>query len=277
MKTFEQTFKQTLNKWLKEFINKPIITSNDISFEPLYEDPNTLAVIIRTAPGITSGRKGYDLTTATFYIDMITNINDIQVVQGAVNNMIMYYNGEWQSFEIPIYDPATDETTETEFIYKPIFSTMFIPGQPFDLRTKRETISAIVGKMSITVSYSSTATTKPDDYKLIIANEEYDLNFSSYNFTSAPAYETDQKTDDIFISNHLLSVNQTYQFVLLKQKNDILHNLLSEDFFQTDKENFLAGKKLKLKSGDITIDISSYVLSEQYANGATVITLVLTR
>ena len=72
-KSIKEKFKGQLAQFLAD---KSIIVSNDISYEPLENDPNSLVTIIRTGAGLTSGRSGFDLINVTFNITLITASND---------------------------------------------------------------------------------------------------------------------------------------------------------------------------------------------------------
>ena len=278
MKTFEQAYLAKFEAMLGKFTDKPISITNDIQYLPLEDDPNELAVIIRTGPGTKASKAGYDLTTTTFYVNLITDANDVQSILGALNNLTLLYNAEPGHLTIPIFNPKTNKLTDTTFYYKAIFSTAFIPGQAFNLRTKKATISAIDITMSITVGYSSTAAIFPDEYILSIAGIDYPLNFSRVELSSAPAYEAASDNHESgYLKQYLLNNVLSYNFTILKQSNDALHTLLGNEFFKEDKDEFLSGKELKLKRGGLTVNINTYTISEIYENGATVILLTLTR
>lgn len=279
MKTFEQAYLSKLKTMLTKFIDKPISITNDLKYLPLNDDTNELAVIIKTGPGTKASKAGYDLTTLTFYVNMITDTNDVQLVLGALNNLILIYNAEADNLTIPVFNPKTNTLTDTVFYFKPIFSTPFIPGQAFNLRTKKATISAIDITLSITVGYSSNAAIAPDKYTLSIDSVDYPINFSRVEQVSAPAYEPESPTVTVdgLLEQHFINNVLTYNFTLLKQSNDALHQLLSAEFFKTNKVDFLSGKTLKLKKSGITVNIKAYTLTEIYENGATVIALTLTR
>ena len=66
MKTFEQVYKEKFKGQLEKFIDKPLRVTNDLNYRPLEDDPNEVAVIIRTGPGTRSSIAGYDLTSLTF-------------------------------------------------------------------------------------------------------------------------------------------------------------------------------------------------------------------
>lgn len=278
MKTFERVFKEKFKGQLAGFIDKPIIVSNDINTKPLEDDPNELAVIIRTSPGTKSAKAGYDLTTLTFYVDMITEANDVQPVLGAINNLILIYNAEWSNLIIPVYNPATDVTTDKVFYYKPIYSTPFIPGQAFNLRTKRATISAVAITMSITVGYSSNAAVLPASFELLINGTSYPINYLRYEITNNPVYEPASVVGAKLLKQYLINNVVSYSFTLLKLAPgfDALHDILSSDPLG-EAENMLSTKTLKLTSGGKTVDISTCLISEIYQDGAAVIVLTLTR
>lgn len=278
MKTFEQAYLSKFEAMLGEFTDKPINISNDIQYLPLETDPNELAVIIRTGPGTKASKAGYDLTTTTFYVNIIMDANDVQPVLGALASLTLIYNGEPDSLTIPVYNPKTGKLTDTTFYFKAVFSTAFIPGQAFNLRTRKATISAIDITMSITVGYSSTAAIFPDKYVLSIAGIDYPVNFSRVELSSAPAYEPESNNHESgYLKQYLLNNVLSYNFTILKQSNDALHTLLGSEFFKEDKDEFLSGKELKLKKGELTVNINTYAISEIYENGATVILLTLTR
>jgi len=278
MKTFEQVYKEKLKEQINKFIDKPVILSNDINTKPLEDNPNELAVIIRTGPGVKSSLSKYDLTTVTFYIDIITVANDVQMVLGAINNLILLHNASWDNVTIPIYDPNEKTTTDTRFSYKPIFSTPFIPGQQFNLRTKSATITAIAITMSVTVGYASNAAVEPSTFKLKINGTEYNLKYERYEITNNPVYEPAAQIGERVLTQRFINNIVTYNFTLLKSAANVdnLHDILSADAM-ANVDEMLTTKKLQLSLGTKTVDINTYSISEIYQDGATVIVLTLTR
>ncbi len=276
MVTFEKAYKDVFKNQLIQFTDKTITVSNDINYKPLEKDPDALVVIIKTGPGTKRNSATNDLTSVTFNINFIVNANDIQKILGALNSLIWNYNAVWSTVDIPVYDIATKELNTKTFTYYPTFTTPFLLGSVYDLKTANETIKAATLMMSATISYSSNASTEPEIYKLWINDTEYILNFERIESVSAPAYEYNPINTEPFLQPIFLNNVITFNFVILKAKGgiDALHDLLHEEYFSN---NLLSGNTLKLTQGATTINIKTYTLSEVYENGITVINLTLTR
>lgn len=277
MKTFEQVYKEKFKDQLEKFIDKPLRVTNDLNYRPLEDDPNEVAVIIRTGPGTRSSIAGYDLTSLTFYVDFIVAANAVQELLGALNNLTLYYNAVWDSVTIDIYNPSEDRNLATTFHFKPIFSTPFIQGNQFSLRTKQGTINAIAVNMSVTVGYASTAAVLPEQYKLRIDGKDYVINYDSRTVVDSPVYKQTDEGGKI-IKQRLLSHVVTHTFVILRSAPgvDPLQDILVGNAYE-QPANMLSGKTLKLIRGNKVIDIQTYNITERYLNGASVLELTLTR
>lgn len=277
MKTFEQVYKEKFKGQLEKFIDKPLRVTNDLNYRPLEDDPNEVAVIIRTGPGIRSSIASYDLTSLTFYVDFIVAANSVQELLGALNNLTLYYNAVWDSVTIDIYNPGQDRNITTTFHFKPIFSTPFIQGNQFSLRTKQGTINAISVNMSVTVGYASNAAVLPETYKLRIDGRDYVINYDSRTVVDSPVYKQTDEGGKI-IKQRLLSHVVTYTFVILRSAPgvDPLQDILVGNAYE-QPANMLSGNTLKLIRGNKVIDIQTYNITERYLNGASVLELTLTR
>lgn len=277
MNTFEKVYKEKLEQQLMKFTDKFIVISNDINFSPLEKNKNNLVMIIRSGAGVRSSKEGYDLTTQTFTIDLITEINDLQQVLGSVNSFINHKNGKWDTLKIDIYDPDNQSLDTKTFDFKPVFTTPFPAGNPFDIMTKTETIKAIAISLSITVGYSSTACIKPEKFYLKIGNETYYIDTTRYEKNFLPTYAQEELTDKRFLKQKKVADVITFTFVLLKKKNDVLHNLLSNEFTKKNEESLINQEIKLITESNAIIDIQTINITETYEAGATIIILTLGR
>jgi hypothetical protein len=281
LKTFEQLYKEKFRVQLENILtDRNIYVSNDLKYKPLETDATGVVVVIKTGPGTRSSIAGYDLTTLTFNVNLVTQANALQTVLGALNNLIANYNGVWDSVTIPIFDAATGVTTDTTFTFKPVFTTPFQLSGVFDLKISNETMKAVTILMSVTTSYSSNAAAIPETYKLEIDGDMYDLNYISVESTVNPTYDGYPVDGTSEITKKLVAHVTTFNFTILKAKYglDALHDLLHDECFKRSIY-MLSGKTLKLYRGTagLSADIQTYTISEVSENGSTVINLTLSR
>lgn len=281
MKTFEQLYKDKFKTQLENILtDRNIYVSNDTKYKPLETDATGVVAVIKTGPGTRSSIAGYDLTTLTFNVNLVTQANALQTVLGSLNNLIANYNGVWDSVTIPIFDAATGVTTDTTFTYKPIFTTPFQLGSVFDLKISNETMKAVTILMSITTAYSSNAAAVPETYKLEIDGDMYDLNYVRVETNVNPTYDSFPTDGTSDLEKRLVTHVTTFNFTILKSKYglDALHDLLHDECFKRSIY-MLSTKTMKLYRGTagLVVDIQTYIISEVSENGSTIINLTLAR
>lgn len=277
MKTFEQKYKEKFKIQLAQFlIDKPITVSNDISYEPLENDANSLVAIIRTGAGLTSGRSGFDLINVTFNITLITASNDLQKVLGALTSLIWNYQGNWDSVELPIYNVTNEEVENRTYIFKPVFTTPIVLGGEQEVKTANETLEVSSIVMAVTVGYSSNADMVPDSFELEIDGEKYSINAIRYDMSSVPISNPSLIFGERFAKSNITNDTITFNFSLLKTLPgvDPLVDILTEEFFNAEG---LSSKVLKLYRGEEVVDIQTFQLTEVFENGSKIINLVLSR
>jgi len=281
LKTFEQKYKEKFKIQLAQFlaqflIDKPITVSNDISYEPLENDPNSLVAIIRTGAGLTSGRSGFDLINVTFNITLITASNDLQKVLGALTSLIWNYQGNWDSVELPIYNVTNEEVENRTYIFKPVFTTPIVLGGEQEVKTANETLEVSSIVMAVTVGYSSNADMVPDSFELEIDGEKYSINAIRYDMSSVPVSNPSLIFGERFAKSNITNDTITFNFSLLKTLPgvDPLVDILTEEFFNAEG---LSSKVLKLYRGEEVVDIQTFQLTEVFENGSKIINLVLSR
>ncbi len=277
MKTFEQKYKEKFKIQLAQFlIDKPITVSNDISYEPLENDANSLVAIIRTGAGLTSGRSGFDLINVTFNITLITASNDLQKVLGALTSLIWNYQGNWDSVELPIYNVTNEEVENRTYIFKPVFTTPIVLGGEQEVKTANETLEVSSIVMAVTVGYSSNADMVPDSFELEIDGEKYSINAIRYDMSSVPVSDISPPIGERFAKSNITNDTITFNFSLLKTLPgvDPLIDVLTAEFFA---DVGLSNKKLRLYRGPDVVDIQTFQLTEVFENGSKIINLVLSR
>lgn len=277
MKTFEQKYKEKFKSQLAQFlIDKPITVSNDISYEPLENDANSLVAIIRTGAGLTSGRSGFDLINVTFNITLITASNDLQKVLGALTSLIWNYQGNWDSVELPIYNVTKNESENKTYIFKPVFTTPVVIGGEQEVKTASETLEVSSIVMAVTVGYSSNADMVPDSFELEIDEDKYPIYAIRYDMSSVPISNPSLIFGERFAEANITNDTITFNFSLLKTLPgvDPLVDILSAEFFGDEG---LSSKTLKLHRGDEVVDIQTYQLTEVFENSSKIINLVLSR
>ena len=257
-------------------IDKPIIVSNDISYEPLENDANALVAIIRTGAGLTSGRSGFDLINVTFNITLITASNDLQKVLGALTSLVWNYQGNWDSVELPIYNVKTKNLEDRTYIFKPVFTTPVVIGGEQEVRTANETLEVSSVVMSVTVGYSSNADLQPESFELEIDGEKYAIKPIRYDIASICSATPAAVEGERFARQDITNDVVTFNFTLLKTLPGIdpLVDILANDFFADEG---LSSKNLKLHKGEVCVDIQTYQITEVYENGSKIINLVLSR
>lgn len=277
MRTFEQKYKEKFREQLAQFvIDKPIIVSNDISYEPLENDANALVAIIRTGAGLTSGRSGFDLINVTFNITLITASNDLQKVLGALTSLVWNYQGNWDSVELPIYNVQTKNLEDRTYIFKPVFTTPVVIGGEQEVKVEGETLEVSSVVMSVTVGYSSNADMKPDNFELEIEGVKYPINAIRYDMSSVPVSDPSLPMGERFVKQNITNDTIAFNFSLLKTLPgvDPLIDVLTAEFFA---DVGLSSKNLRLYRGTDVVDIQTFQLTEVFENGSKIINLVLSR
>lgn len=270
--TFEQAFKNYLLTNLKEYITtKDIVVANDINHRPLEKDANSILAIVGTGFGDKLTTSNGNYTTTSFTINFLFDANDLQSVLSGLQNFIDTENAVFK-------EVLLDNDT---YVYKPIFTSPYPIGglnEVISTNDKGQKLSLKIVNvvLNVNVAYSSDIDFKPNVYKLTIGATEYTINgIDSYSNVSAPNYEQIQYLNEKF-GRHLKLTNiTTFSFTLIASKEDALHTLLLNDFTST---NPISSSVLKLKKDSETaIDISTINITETWANGAKVITLLLGR
>jgi len=277
LRTFEQKYKEKFREQLAQFVNdKPIIVSNDISYEPLENDANALVAIIRTGAGLTSGRSDYDLINLTFNITLITASNDLQKILGALASLIWNYQGNWDSVELPIYNVQTKNLEDRTYIFKPVFTTPVVVGGEQEVKVEGETLEVSSVVMSVTVGYSSNADLQPESFELEIDGEKYAIKPIRYDIASICSATPAVVEGERFARQDITNDVVTFNFTLLKTLPGIdpLVDILANDFFADEG---LSSKNLKLHKDEVCVDIQTYQITEVYENGSKIINLVLSR
>lgn len=272
--TFEKAYKEWLKTELPDYLSDyNLYVSNDISYKPLEKDSNGILCVINSGVGSRLLIEGGDYTTLTFNINFVFDANKLQDVLSSLNELINDYNAKYDTIEIGVLSVR----------YKPIFTNPYAMGGLFELSTKNENNQSISMKcvnviLNINVAYSSNIDFEPSVFKMIIGTTEYTISgIESYDFTSAPIYDTSQQLSLGFANQDKLANVIQFHFKIVVIKNNTLHGLFTSDFFKTSafiSDN--ATLKLKKDSGT-AIDIKTVVISEIWDKGVKIIDLTLGR
>lgn len=278
MLTFERAYKEYLKAELAKYItDKPLKVSNDILNKPLENDPNEIAAIIRTGPGSKPSVSSYDLTNLTFTITFISLSNNLQYLLGALNSFIANDNGKWKQITLPIYDVSEEVSNDTVFAYKPVFSTPFMVGSQYKLKTANITIDAVNVVMSITVMFTSNASVIMPNYYLEVNGVKSPLvAVIKTDISSVPSYSPSLKIGSKMNDQDFISNTVSMSITMIKMVGDTIHDLLSNEFF-ANSDSMLSSKTLRLYRGDVSVIIHSYTVTEIHENGIAMLTLTLSR
>jgi len=276
MQTFEQVYKEKLKKQLEQFLDNPIIVSNDINYDPLINDSDTIVAVIKTGIGQASSRNDYDLIQTTFTVNFILDANNTQLLLGALTSLIWNYNGKWDTLTLNIWNVLINKLQAKPYIFKPVFTTPVLVGGINKVKSATKTIDAVNVMFNISVGYSSNADMKPSKFELIVDGVSYPINAIRYNIASEPIYRPSTLKNKKFQNQGYVSENIVFSFTMLKALPgvDATHDLLSSQFYGDD---FLSNKTLKLKQENNVVDIQTLSIEEVYENGSKVLVLTLMR
>lgn len=272
MKTFERAYKDYLIENLKTYIdNYDVIVANDINHKPLEKNPTSVLALINTGVASRINTDIGDYTTLTFSINFMFDANNLQEILGDLHSFIYNHNAKYKTLTI------NNDTIN----YKPIFTNPYPQGALTEILSTNELNQKISLKiinlvLNVNVAYSKDIDIIPDTFKLKIGSTEYTLNgVVSYNFTSAPIYETVQYINDSFLTQHKKANNIVFEFKMIASITDDLHIALLNDFTST---TFISDKIITLKRNtEDEVSIKTIQVNLTWENGAKIITLTLSR
>lgn len=256
--TFEQLYAEYLKTELAEYLSESLTVSNDITYKPLYNDPNKIVVVIKTGSDLRPQTPDNDMTTANINISFIMKTEKTQAFILAMLNFIN--------------DNNAISSTLSPYTYKPLFTmpSVISEGQ---LKTKDETVDVSVLYMTMQVVYGQYISTQ-DTLSLIIGSTTYAIKgVLSYEFNSMPANEMSVDINSYQKDTFRTVYNVTYTLTLLRVASDTLHGLLMSEF----TTNYLDGKTLSLIVNETTIAIADYTLQYVYQNNVATFILTLMR
>ncbi len=284
MATFESVFADLLQNELEERLKietldedenvveteeTNVIISNDVQWHPLNDDANSVGIVLRGGNETKSEVLDYDLNTLMLTATIFVKSNNIQRIISACN-------------EIAAADNAVLKTLTVngiEYNYKGIYSTPYVVGSPYELRTKSGTIKAINAIWAINISYSTKGIIEQPNAKLIINDTEYSVNYiaryeGASTLNSEPYQAEERKT--LYYSPR--SHTYTYHFVLQCVKNGLntLQDKLERVIMGIDTVSSVS-LKYYIGTSAATIPMQTWTISKVWEGGSAAIDIILSR
>lgn len=264
---FEEKLKNYLVAKLEKIIEEKkldfkIKASLNKQYDILFDDLNEISLIMKTGNALKTIVPLYDLTTVPITINITCLANNSEVVLSLLSDLC-----EEQS---KLVSPNLDG-----YNYRAVYSTPFIVGSPFDIRTKKSTEQAVNIMMLINISYGINALVEIPDIKLVHYQEEIPIEFIlRYSMSYTPVYSGYQLEGKSKLDYEKISNNNTYVFTLYKVQEGVssLQDLLMNEI---KGKAYLSDKNLELKIGNDYIPIGQHNVALQYENAISSIVLTL--
>lgn len=284
------TFEDAYGRWLVSEINKQTFAAfgltckqyNEVSFKPLAKNPDEIALIISGGGAACSKVSGQDQNSGTFSVMAICQKKYMEHVRAAIATVQKTYNAK--VMELSYYDEKEPEqgkepdpiTVSSKSVF---FTPLVLDAQ--DLPTHMHgTLKVVFIQFSVTVLYGETAVVAPEEYSLIIVDEEgnkktYEVQYVySFDKASIPTYDTYLAQGEAVTKQIAVTKNNSWAITIYKTKSgNELQTILDNEVNM--KDGGLWGKSIALKKGDDTIPIQAYQLTESYVDNAAAYVLTL--
>lgn len=254
---FEKLMLEYLAKKLEEKGYK-VRAAIDKQFDILMKDPEEVSFVIKTGNAVKSLILGYDLTQIPLNINITCLANNSEALLGVLAEM-----------------SEDDNTKLGDYSYRAVYSTPFITGNAFDIRTKESTEKVVNIIWLINVTYGANSLLDLPNIKLIANDKEYAIMYVlRYSMASAPVYNSYQLQDDRRLTRDKITENNTYSFTIYCVKSGVseLQDMLMNEILAKE---YIDDTTLKLKVNEDIIEISQHEVSLQYENAISVISLNL--
>lgn len=256
--TFEKLMLEYLTNKLEERGYK-VRSSLDKQFDILFKDPEEISFVAKTGNAVKSLIIGYDLTQLPLTINITCLANNSEKLLTDLAEM-----------------SEDDNTTLGDYSYRAIYSTPFITGNAFDIRTKSSTEKVVNIIWLVNVTFGVNSLLELPTLKLVLNTfREIDIQYVlRYSMASAPVYNTYQLQGNSKMSSDIIADSNTYSFTLYCVKDGLsqLQDLLMQEIKAIE---YLDDKYLELRVGNTYIPIKQHNISLQYENAISVIVLTL--
>lgn len=275
-------FEQAYGQWLVRELNSKLQEIDDslfcklfdeIGYKPLYNEPDTIAVVISGGNASRSSVAGQDQNILPLSVTVICKEIYSTSVRNAIDLMQKEFNAVpivLHYYDRPISADAADQTRSIKV--KSVFSTPFVFNSS-DYKTQSETIKAVFIPFSASVSYGETAFINPDSVSLKIGETTYEINhIADYNKAAQPAYDSYQGQGKERLDQVQLTITHSFAYTIYKVEGDALQEIFETELNCRDGLN---GKEIAVILDGKEIRISTWSLVESYANNAAAYTLTL--
>lgn len=255
--TFEKLMLEYLTNKLEERGYK-VRSALDKQFDILYKDPEEISFVAKTGNAVKSLIIGYDLTQLPLTINITCLANNSEKLLTDLAEL-----------------SEDDNTTLGDYSYRAIYSTPFITGNAFDIRTKSSTEKVVNIIWLVNVTFGVNSLLELPTLKLVKSDIEYDIQYVlRYSMASAPVYNTYQLQGNSKMNSDIIADSNTYSFTLYCVKDGLsqLQDLLMQEIKAIQ---YLDDKYLELRVGNTYIPIKQHNISLQYENAISVIVLTL--
>lgn len=255
--TFEKLMLEYLTNKLEEKGYK-VRSALDKQFDILFKDPEEISFVAKTGNAVKSLIIGYDLTQLPLTINITCLANNSEKLLTDLAEL-----------------SEDDNTTLGDYSYRAIYSTPFITGNAFDIRTKSSTEKVVNIIWLVNVTFGVNSLLELPTLKLVKSDIEYDIQYVlRYSMASAPVYNTYQLQGNSKMSSDIIADSNTYSFTLYCVKDGLsqLQDLLMQEIKAIE---YLDDKYLELRVGNTYIPIKQHNISLQYENAISVIVLTL--
>lgn len=271
------TFEKAYGQWLVSVINNRVYALigktckqyDEVSFKPLQNNPDEIAVIINGGNATRSSVRGLDQNSLSVIVTVLCKNTYTDFVLQAIDSAQEAFNAI--PMQLHYVSDISSQTVAQKV--KTVFSTPFVLDER-DTPSKNATIKAASISFSASVDYGQTAVVSPSEFTLIIDGTSYEIShIAKYDNASVPSYDSFLAAGDSHAMQTLMSQANSWSITVIKTDEDPLQAIFGDEINARDG---LAGKTLSLvRDGGPTIPIRTYQLTESYIDNAAAYTLIL--
>lgn len=230
----------------------------DKQFDILFKNPDEISFVVKTGNAVKSLILGYDLTQLPLNINITCLANESERLLNDLAEL-----------------SEDDNTKLGNYSYRAIYSTPFITGNAFDIRTKTSTEKVVNIIWLINVTYGANSLLELPNLRLKIGEKIYFLEYVlRFSMASAPVYNSYQLQGDSRLSRDKVAENNTYsfQFYCVNSGVSELQDVLMNEIKAIE---YIDDEALELLYDNDVINITQHEISLQYENAISVIVLNL--
>ena len=230
----------------------------DKQFDILFKNPDEISFVVKTGNAVKSLILGYDLTQLPLNINITCLANESERLLNDLAEL-----------------SEDDNTKLGNYSYRAIYSTPFITGNAFDIRTKTSTEKVVNIIWLINVTYGANSLLELPNLRLKIGEKIYFLEYVlRFSMASAPVYNSYQLQGDSRLSRDKVAENNTYsfQFYCVNSGVSELQDVLMKEIKAIE---YIDDEALELLYDNDVINITQHEISLQYENAISVIVLNL--